>query len=804
MQANIKTFFAKRKGNASAESDSSKKSDAGKVTEDVLFLDDSSDDSNISESDEEPYSESERPYAGPERRRIITPEPAETSRPPGPSDISSGRLDKPVQPSSCVFPVTRFGTSKRSFRSAWYQQHTWLEYSVSQDAAYCFSCRNFPVPNKSRSENNFTLVGYRQWKNATEKDAGFAQHERSDYHSLTFTAWKEFEARVKQGKTIEASLSTEHGKIVSENRHYIKVVAKVLCLTARQKIAQRGHREDKDSENKGNFLEIMEAISDHDDIVKKKLRFRNNYTSSKIQNEVLDILAEMIRTEISQEVNASSEYAVMMDETKDISKKEQGSVVIRYMYDNSIHEEFLGFIHLKQLNAEHLKDKLYEILTNCGINPANCVAQTYDGASVMSGGNRGVQALFREEHAPHAVYIHCYNHRLNLVLVESVKSVKKADNFFSFIQELYMFMSSHTAHELFLQEQQEQATSKQPQTLKKLSDTRWACQYMACKVILDTLPCIVSTLDKIAETHSGKRAHDARCLLASLTFDIIVCLAMFTHLLQRTKLLSDMLQSPSLNLSAAADMIDSVTEDLASERQEDTWKSIWQRAINLAHSVSIDTVPPAPRRVRRIPDRLKESVVMTTTGQQDVVSQEEEYRSKLFYPVLDRILAELATRFDEPNKSLLRSISCLEPSSPHFLDCQKLTTMAEQFAINTEYISVELRQAKRLVDRKTSESQEIRSMVAFSSFLAPYKEAFPDLYRLLNIALVMPPTSASCERSFSSLRMIKNYLRSTVCDTKLDSLGVIAIHHKRAKKLSLDLFLDRFVGRHNNRKIQLF
>lgn len=77
---------------------------------------------------------------------------------------------------------------------------------------------------------------------------------------------------------------------------------------------------------------------------------------------------------------------------------------------------------------------------------------------------------------------------------------------------------------------------------------------------------------------------------------------------------------------------------------------------------------------------------MTTTGQQDVVSQEEEYRSKLFYPVLDRILAELATRFDEPNKSLLRSISCLEPSSPHFLDCQKLTTMAEQFAINTEYI----------------------------------------------------------------------------------------------------------------------
>ena len=46
---------------------------------------------------------------------------------------------------------------------------------------------------------------------------------------------------------------------------------------------------------------------------------------------------------------------------------------------------------------------------------------TYDGASVMSRCCFGVQQRIRELN-PHAIYIHCHAHCLNLVLVDCVKS----------------------------------------------------------------------------------------------------------------------------------------------------------------------------------------------------------------------------------------------------------------------------------------------------------------------------------------------------------------------------------------------
>ncbi|XP_066952484.1 zinc finger MYM-type protein 1-like [Macrobrachium rosenbergii] len=163
--------------------------------------------------------------------------------------------------------------------------------------------------------------------------------------------------------------------------------------------------------------------------MKTRLKANNKvkYTSPKIQNEIFGLLAQMIREEISEELSSNTYFSVMIDESRDISKKEQLSAVVRCVYKNNIHEEFLDFVWLHNLNAKSLKDSLCTVLRLCLIDPRNCVGQTYDGASVMSGVNRGVQQLVREELTPQAVYIHCYNHRLNLIIVDCVRSVRLAD-----------------------------------------------------------------------------------------------------------------------------------------------------------------------------------------------------------------------------------------------------------------------------------------------------------------------------------------------------------------------------------------
>ena len=62
------------------------------------------------------------------------------------------------------------------------------------------------------------------------------------------------------------------------------------------------------------------------------------------------------------------------------------------------------------------------------------------------------------------------------------------------------------------------------------------------------LPAIFETLEEVAKEHSGKRTIDASGLLNAVDFSFIICLVVFETLLHRTKLLPDMLQSPTLDL----------------------------------------------------------------------------------------------------------------------------------------------------------------------------------------------------------------------------------------------------------------
>ena len=61
----------------------------------------------------------------------------------------------------------------------------------------------------------------------------------------------------------------------------------------------------------------------------------------------------------------------------------------------------------------------------------------------MSGRCTGVQTRIRNE-APLAYYVHCYAHHLNLVIVDTVKEVPQAADFFSLLEQLYIFISNAT------------------------------------------------------------------------------------------------------------------------------------------------------------------------------------------------------------------------------------------------------------------------------------------------------------------------------------------------------------------------
>ena len=77
-------------------------------------------------------------------------------------------------------------------------------------------------------------------------------------------------------------------------------------------------------------------------------------------------------------------------------------------------------------------------------------------------------------------------------------------------------------------------------------------------------------------------------------------------------------------------------------------------------------------------------------------------------------------------------------------------------------------------------------------YLYPIRDSYPNLTTAYRILLTIPVTVASAERSFSKLKLIKNYLRSTMKEERLCGLAIISIEHELAQEIEIPDLIDAF------------
>ena len=265
---------------------------------------------------------------------------------------------------------------------------------TSKNAIFCFPCCFF----STNANNKFVKIGYCDWKHTTGKTGALAKHSVSEKHQEAMAAWSAF--NTQPHTSVASLLDNNRSNLIRKNRHYVKVIIKVILFCAVQEISLRGHRE-VESLNKGNFLELLELLSDTDEILKAQLRTlpRNaTYTSHAIQNEILHILASKVHSIICTQVKEAQYFSISADETRYVSKQEQMSFIVQYFseYDQSIQEHFLTYIHTTAFDASSLTQYIKDMLEFYDLNPLCIVSQSYDGASVMSGKCTGVQTRVRE------------------------------------------------------------------------------------------------------------------------------------------------------------------------------------------------------------------------------------------------------------------------------------------------------------------------------------------------------------------------------------------------------------------------
>lgn len=135
---------------------------------------------------------------------------------------------------------------------------------------------------------------------------------------------------------------------IEYNRRILRSIVSSAIFCGKQNIALRGHMEsstDKNCKNRGTFLALLDCGEAGDEIIAKHLReFARNaaYTSSTIQNNIIEVTMEYLRNQIISEIPEHAFFfTILADETTDVSNTEQLYISIRFVDDTcSIHGEF--------------------------------------------------------------------------------------------------------------------------------------------------------------------------------------------------------------------------------------------------------------------------------------------------------------------------------------------------------------------------------------------------------------------------------------------------------------------------------
>ncbi|CAF1258602.1 unnamed protein product [Rotaria magnacalcarata] len=449
--------------------------------------------------------------------------------------------------------VTSFPTvNHRHFCLNWYNVYKWIEYSETTQKACCFVCRFAYSPGQC--DDAFTKNGFNNWAMAMNK---FKKHEASIFHKKANESFVNAVKNNKDNMNVLKLINIEHKKATSENRNYLKEIIRTIIFIAKQGLSFRGHRENDESDNKGNLLELLEFRSLENELIRKKLG-TVKYTHHSIQNEMLSIIQQHILSKIVSEIKISKYHSIMIDESTDISRHQQVSLVIRYTDDLfSVYERFIGFERASDKTGEGLFNLVIEWLNKLDLDIKNIIGQCFDGASSMRGSCKGVA---------------------NLDVAEVVVPVR---NNFGIVKSLYnLIEGSPKRHKIF--DDLEKEAGIVPTTLKQLCDTRGACRYESLKAISSRYSEILSTLTLIDTGDSFI------LLLVIKTFDFVFHIYMVNEIFLITNILSKFLQYVSVTLTDVLAKVNITIDSLQSLRNENEFTRIWDYTMKICDDNDID------------------------------------------------------------------------------------------------------------------------------------------------------------------------------------------------------------------------
>ncbi|ESR54147.1 hypothetical protein CICLE_v10024545mg [Citrus x clementina] len=396
----------------------------------------------------------------------------------------------PYQPKLRDYRLTNDGMQERRFQYHWFKKFPWLEYSEVKDSAFCFPCFLFyEIPSNNPK---FVIKGFSSWKRVNNgKNVPFYNMKGS---------WGCLKNPIQH---IDRLINAQTSQQLLENRLRFKTSIITVKWLAKQACAFRGHDESVNSKNRGNFIDLIkhsaECSKEIAQVVLENAPLYAKYTSSDIQKELLNILANKVLNKIFKELG-DGKFCILVDEALDESDKAQMVIILRYVdCEGYIRERFFEVVNVMETTAVTLKKEICNVLARYDLLVENIRWQGYNGASNMRGAWNGLQVLFLKD-CPYAYYIHCFAHQLQLILVAASNDLPDVWLFFSALGSILKSVWEAEIIDLIASREVQTGTrANQIHTLQRPGATRWSSHFRSISRLLDLFSIVRKVLWKLVE-----------------------------------------------------------------------------------------------------------------------------------------------------------------------------------------------------------------------------------------------------------------------------------------------------------------
>ncbi|XP_056392625.1 zinc finger MYM-type protein 1-like [Hyla sarda] len=671
---------------------------------------------------------------------------------------------------------------------------TWMVYSPVSRNLYCFCCRLFAICTTDTTSKFVT--GFQKWWKLSPK---VYHHETSEEHLHCLEKWKTLAAGLRLQETIDAQTIS---MMETDKKKWRDILHRLLDITlflAKQNLAFRGHKEDESSLNKGNFLEMVEMLSKYDPVLKEHLiRLKQHtchlnvsvsYLSPQTQNEFISVLANHLKEKIVTDIKSALYFGIMFDSTPDVSHTDQMSEVIRYVHMTNrkveVKEVFLGFFPLKGKKAAALSSDILKKLESDGLDIMMCRSQGYDNAATMAGIHGGVQSILNEKNRK-AIFNGCVDHSLNLCGQHSFAENASCVTFFGTLQTMFTFFAASTHRWDVLIEHT-------GVSVKRLSTTRWSAHHAAVKPVKEKFDMFVLVLEALCEPCENLETRGAAqgLLPAVCDFTFLCYLHFWSDVLREVDDAQQYLQTKGLSLDKVVTKLETLRLFLCEERSHLVENAIQQALLKAEeHGIAVERRARFKKRMAGELARDSGSISLQEENKRAMLECIDRFHSELQTRL--RAIMEVAGMFEAVQAKSL--ISATEEELK--VSIPKLTNFYDE--VSESELVLEIPRLRRHLTAAKLDLEEVTDWTALQvlTFIAEWDfiESLPHLSLCLKLFLTICVSVASCERSFSKLKLIKNYLRSTMGQSRLSDLALLSVESELVQTIDFDEVINSFAA----------